>query len=323
MQPAPNGKSVNPPSRSEHSAKQNWTVTRRDVLKASGLILAGYSGKPLSTAVDNNSPPTRMRFGIVTDTHYAKTDNRNDRAYNESAIKLEECVGLMNSKRVVFLAELGDFKDQDDPPVETNTVGYLKTIEGVFRKFKGSRYHVPGNHDVDSISKIAFSQIAKNTNIPARSLYYSFEHGNMHFIVLDANFKADGIDYDRGNFDWKDANIPHPELEWLKKDLASATKPVVAFVHQRLDSDDDYCVRNAVAVRHILQKNKNVLAVFQGHFHPGDYRKIEGIHYYTLMAMVEGTGDRNNAYAIVEVHEDFSMTVTGYRRAFSRILEKA
>ncbi len=69
-----------------------------------------------------------------------------------------------------------------------------------------------------------------------------------------------------------------------------------------------------------MQKNQKVLAVFQGHHHAGDYSLIEGIHYYTLKAMVEGSGAENNAYAIVEIHNDQSITVTGYRRALSRKL---
>jgi len=307
----------------EHSEKAKWIVTRRDVLKAAGLMLAGHSGRPLPAGTENNSPVARMRFGIVADSHYAKTDRRNNRYYRESATKMAECVGLMNVEKVVFLAELGDFKDQDDPAVERNTVDYLKTIEGVFQKFKGNRYHILGNHDMDSISKNTFLETVKNTHVRVRSSYYSFEHNSMHFIVLDANFRADGTDYDSGNFDWTDANIPRHQLEWLRKDLASTSKSVVVFVHQRLDGEDDYCVRNAVEVRHILEKNNNVLAVFQGHHHSGHCSQIEGIHYYALTAMVEGSGEQNNAYAVVEVHQDDTITVTGYRRAFNIKLEKA
>ena len=89
---------------------------------------------------------------------------------------------------------------------------------------------------------------------------------------------------------------------------------MIAFVHQQLDGEGSHCVKNAAAVRQILQENKSVLAVFQGHNHAGHYSAIEGIHYYTSKAMVEGSGSSNNAYAIVEVHEDSGIVVTGYRR---------
>jgi hypothetical protein len=35
----------------------------------------------------------------------------------------------MNAERVDFLVELGDFKDQDKPPAEQNTLSYLQAAE--------------------------------------------------------------------------------------------------------------------------------------------------------------------------------------------------
>jgi len=37
--------------------------------------------------------------------------------------------------------------------------------------------------------------------------------------------------------------------------------------------------------------------------------------------MVEGSGEQNNAYAVVDVYEDNSMTVSGYRKAESKTLK--
>ena len=44
---------------------------------------------------------------------------------------------------------------------------------------------------------------------------------------------------------------------------------------------------------------------------------MNGIHYYTLRAIIEGSGEANNAYAVVEVGANLDITVTGYRRAVS------
>ena len=54
-----------------------------------------------------------------------------------------------------------------------------------------------------------------------------------------------------------------------------------------------------------------------GHDHPGGHSEIDGVHYYTLVAMVEGSGVDNSGYAIVEVGAD-GIEITGYRRAESR-----
>lgn len=292
-------------------------VARRHFLKASVLVIAGLSVllSPLRAFADESE--SKISFGIVTDAHYADKPG-GGRVYRESLAKMKECTTLMNEKKVDFLIELGDFKDQGSPATEQSTLEYLTAIEKVFARFDGPRYHVLGNHDMDSISKQQFLECVENTEIDKDATYYSFDSKGVHFVVLDACFTSSGEPYDHGKFGWKDANIPPIEIEWLKKDLASTSKPVIVFIHQQLDGEGAHYVNNAAEVRQILQQDKGVLAVLQGHNHGGPYSHIEGIHYYTLKAMVEGSGEENNSYAIVNVHTDNSITVTGYRKADSR-----
>jgi len=247
----------------------------------------------------------------VTDAHYADTEARGGRTYRDGLKLMRECVETMNQEKVDFLIELGDFKDQDNPPVGARTLDYLKTIEAEFAKFRGPRYHVLGNHDIDSLSKKAFLETVENTGIPKEKSYYAFLHKGVQCIVLDANFKREGTPYDNGNFDWTDANIPPEELEWLKKTLAEHDGKSMVFVHQRLDNDGAaICVRNAAEVRKVLSESKKVVAVFSGHDHPGAKRTIEGIHYYTIRWLTSG-------YAIVEMSSEGNLTVRGFRRVTS------
>ncbi len=286
-------------------------------MKALGASVAGLALTPFSCALQSSPGTARrpVRFGIVADCHYADAEPRGSRFYRHSADKLAECVALMNERRPDFLIELGDFKDQGSPPVEERTLDYLQTIEGVFSRFDGPRYHVLGNHDMDSISKTQFLNNVENTGIRPDRSYYSFDCAGLHFVVLDANYRADGADYDHGNFNWTDANIRPAELDWLKRDLERAPGPAIVFIHQLLDGAGPVYVKNAESVRRILEQCGKVPAVFQGHHHEGSYRLINGIHYYTLRAMVEGPGPENNSYAIVEVLPDGGITITGYQRA--------
>ena len=314
-------KDKNPNTHSPDNA--DWIVTRRTFLKGSGFVIAGLSaGIPLAHAISIDGI-AKLTFGIVTDTHYADTDPNGSRNYRESIVKMAEFVKLMNDKKVDFIIELGDLKDQGKPVTEESTLKYLDAIEKVYGQFNGPRYHVLGNHDVDSISKEQFLARVENTGIAKGSTHYSFDLKGIHFIVLDANYIADGSNYDHGNFDWTDANVPIEQLNWFKKDLASSTRPVITFVHQQLDVTSSTGVKNGPKVRQVLQDSKKVLAVFQGHHHAGHYSYIEGIHYYTLKGMVEGSGVKNNSYAIVEVYDDNSIVVTGYRRALSKEMKKA
>jgi hypothetical protein len=214
-------------------------------------------------------------------------------------------------------------KDQDGPPVEDKTLTYLRKIEGVFQQFQGPTYHVLGNHDVDSLSKQQFLSCVENTGIDPTRSYYSFDVKDLHCVVLDANYRADGRDYDHGNFSWTTARVAAREIDWLRQDLASCNRPAVAFVHQLIGGTGPVSVNNAAQVRRVLESSGRVLAVFQGHHHEGAYVRINSIHYYTLKAVVEGHGDENNSYAIVEVHPNGSLIVTGYRKAVSRGLAHA
>jgi len=297
-----------------------WIITRREFLKVSSSVIAGLSVDPHFAFGREKGAKIRSTFGIVADSHYADTEHRGSRYFRETIPKMQECVALMNQLEVDFLVELGDFKDQDRPPDKQNTLLYLETIERLFQQFSGPRYHVLGNHDLDSLSKAEFLNAVDNTGIPPHSSYYAFDLQGMHFIVLDANFKSDGSSYENGNFKWHDTNIPARQIEWLKADLKSTPKPVIAFVHQQLDCEGDLCVNNAKEVRSILERSGKTLAVFQGHNHRGHYSRLAGIHYYTLKAMVEGSGSHNNAYAVVEIHEDGTISITGYRKAISKQL---
>jgi predicted phosphohydrolase len=309
----------------EHRINHRGCMSRRQFVKsvlAAAVTPALWS---LSCAGNRTRPEHRapLRFGIVTDCHYADIDPASGRFYRQSIDKLATCVTEMNAQHVDFLIELGDLKDQDRQPVEQKSLGYLERIEAVFQKFSGPKYHALGNHDVDSLSKAQVLARIRNTGVEPNRAYYSFDVKGVHLIVLDANYKSDGADYDHGNFTWSDANIPAAELEWLKQDLAAAKGPTVVFVHQLLDGTRQETIKNAAQVRPVLEGSGKVLASFQGHLHSGAYSQIAGIHYYTLPAVVEGDGPKNNSYAIVEVHPDDTLTVTGYCKALTRELGRA
>lgn len=279
-------------------------MTRRVFLAASGtaLVMSGCGSGPVP-----GSPSTR--FGLFTDAHYADRDPANNRYYRDSADKIARCVNGFNEGSLDFAIELGDFKDQDATPTEERTIAYLRHAEGLFKQFKGPRYHVLGNHDMDGISKAQFQAEIENTGIEASRTFYAFDTPVMRGIVLDACFTSEGKDYERGQFDWKDANIPKPQLAWLESTLNEGVKPAVVFCHQRLDGEGDLFVKNASDVRAVLEKSGKVRAVFQGHDHRGARETINGILYLTLQGMVEGPGPANVPSAVVEIHATGDMKV--------------
>ena len=295
-----------------------WKIARRDFLRCSALTLTGLLAGGLPACRTGTTGPRRtLRVGMLTDLHYADREAAGTRFYRESLPKAREAVERLRTERVELLAVLGDLKDMAKGEPETRTLAHLVAIEAEIRRFGGPTCHVLGNHDMDNISKAQALAALTNTGIAPDRSYYAFSRGGVRFVVLDACFRADGVAYDRGNFDWRDTFVPPAELAWLETELRAAREPVIVLAHQRLDAEGDAYVKNSPAVRATLEASGKVLAVFQGHDHAGGQRQVNGIHYSTLKAVVEGSGAENNAYALVEVHPSLDITVTGYRRAVS------
>ena len=97
-----------------------------------------------------------MRFGLLTDSHYADREPVGTRFYRDSIPKMQEAIEELNSQNLDFIIHLGDFKDQDTEANPEDTLRYLKTIENEFQGFMGATYHALGNHEVDSIRKEVF-----------------------------------------------------------------------------------------------------------------------------------------------------------------------
>ncbi|TWT32166.1 Calcineurin-like phosphoesterase superfamily domain protein [Thalassoglobus neptunius] len=278
---------------------------RRAFLKHGTLVLTTASLRPQLLIADEKAPP--LRVGLITDLHYADKAPAGTRHYRETLPKLEEAGQKFTQNQPSFLVELGDLIDAaDSVAVEQN---YLKTINRKFSAISKDRHYVLGNHCVDTLKKEEFL-----AGVEQEKSYYSFERGGVHFVLLDSCFRSDGEPYGRKNFQWTDANIPAAELELLESDLKATDRPVVVFAHQRLDVNNNHGVKNNAEVRQVLAGSGNVLAVFQGHSHKNDLKEIDGIHYCTLVAMVEGEGIENNGYSLLDIEPNGTIRLTGFRK---------
>ena len=288
----------------------NFMSTRRAFIHQGSLYLAGLSTSRVLAA--ETEAKALLRVGLMTDLHYADKEPTKTRFYREALGKLDEAVAFMNREKPDSVIELGDFIDQA-PSVEQE-LEWLKTMEQHYAKLAMPRHYVLGNHCVGTLTKAEFSAHTS----AALSGYSSFEQNGIRFILLDACFREDGTAYGRSNFHWKDCHIPAQEINWLKDELARATGPVIVMAHQRLDMDAAHAVKNAAQVRAILEASKKVLAVFQGHSHKNDLQQINGIPYCTLVAMIEGSGEENNGYTLLDVLPDSSLRLNGFRKQTSR-----
>jgi len=137
-----------------------------------------------------------------------------------------------------FVVVLGDFVKGDTHP---DLLGQAwEEFERVIRRLRMPYYLVVGNHDVQCRSG---ERVFRERFGPT---YYSFDHGNSHFIVLNSEDMSEG------------------QLEWLREDLRdSSAEHIFLFVHRPLwESDGDWNRRI-----HPLLAGNRVKMVFAGHNH--------------------------------------------------------
>jgi len=281
---------------------------RRAFLKSGVLTLTCAGVDPLSVRAEPQQ--SALTVGLVTDLHYADKPAAGSRYYRETLDKLAEASELLQQRSPQFIVELGDLVDAADS-VKTE-LGYLTRVNQVFATAGKQRYYVLGNHCVHTLTKQEFLD-----GVEQPKSYFSFDKGDFHFVVLDACFRSDEQPYGRQNFEWTDANIPKSEIAWLKADLKHTNKKTIVFAHQRLDVNNHYGIRNATEIRQLLETSTNVLAVLQGHSHKNDYTEINGIHYCTLSAMIEGSGLENSGYAVMQISDNGTLRIEGFRKQSS------
>ena len=130
---------------------------------ASLAMMAGFS----ACRTTKEKP---VRFAIASDFHAPDIPDGEHR--------VATFIKAANDEKVDFIIELGDFCRLDSAS---------QVYRDLWNSFPGDKYHVIGNHDMDRYS---FEEYTQGMNMPAR--YYSFDHGDFHFIVLDGNNLFDG-----------------------------------------------------------------------------------------------------------------------------------
>ncbi|QDS95702.1 3',5'-cyclic adenosine monophosphate phosphodiesterase CpdA [Roseimaritima multifibrata] len=282
------------------------TNGRRAFVKDGVLLLTAMSlgNQALSAPLAKRES---VKIGLITDLHYADKPPGGSRHYRDTPAKLAQAGIEFQKEKPNFVVELGDLIDAASSVKTEQT--YLRKINAEFSQVCPERYYVLGNHCVDTLHKEEFL-----SEVEQPKSFYSFDRGGYHFVVLDSCFRSDGQPYGRKNFTWTDANIPAEELEWLTADLEANSKPTIVFAHQRLDVSNNHGVKNCPEVRKVLEKSGLVEAVFQGHSHQNDLNEINGIHYCTMVAMVEGAGIDNNGFSLLNLNADGTIHLKGFHK---------
>ncbi len=277
----------------------------------------------------NSSAPV-LRFGIIADPQYAPAEPNLTlgRYYANSLGKLGQAVERLNAEDLDFVLTLGDIIDRD-----------FDSFDDILPVYAGLRHEclfLPGNHDF-AVSADKLPAIHEKLAMPAP--YYDFVRKGWRIVVIEGNeislfapplgdprraLAAERLDALKragaANAQIWNAGVSEAQLAWLsgRLELAEAAgERVIVMGHYSLYPHNDHNLWDAEAVAGLLSRSPAVAAYFCGHNHAGNYGELDGTHFVNFTGMVDT--ERENAFAVVEVHAD-RLEIVGFGREPSRTL---
>ena len=210
--------------------------------------------------------PESFNFIQVTDIHITR----------QAVPAVEEFVARANELAPDFLISTGDLVM--DVCYFTNLSDTLEEVDGVFDIYREAMaglgsplLEVIGNHDCACALPQELPEYYKGEYQKIFGpLWYSFDYGGWHFIVLDGNAP------EPPPHNW----LNEEELEWLRRDLSfqSRDRPILLFSHQPL-----FFCRNYEKLLRIVE-GYNIMAALAGHEH-ATYTRLAGLTHIVTGAL--------------------------------------
>jgi Calcineurin-like phosphoesterase len=226
---------------------------RRDFLR-----LAGFGGVVMASALPgcaNLGAPglgtKDFSFVQLSDLHWGYGNPKVNPEPRQALLRAIAAVNALEQQPdfVVFTGDLT--QTTDDPRLRRARLREVKEITAGL-KVPNVRFFA-GEHDAALDRGEAYLEVFGG------ALNYTFEHGGVHFIVLD-------------NISQPAPILGEAQIEWLKNDLAKQPNkeaPIVVLTHRPLFALQpawDWATRDGAAAIELLSGHKNV-TVFYGHIH--------------------------------------------------------
>ncbi|WP_346854273.1 metallophosphoesterase [uncultured Draconibacterium sp.] len=246
-----------------------------------GIISFGFQGeKETQTPKKNDS----FSFVFMTDIHLTRE--------REATVGFLQAIDTINKIAPDFALTGGDnIMDALEVSYEGGDSAYTLFDEYI-KNLEMPLYSTMGNHEVFGLyekSGVSPKHKEYGKNMYENRLakrYYSFDHKNWHFVVLDGI----GFTDDRNYFGYVDEK----QLKWLEKDLKKAgDNPIIVSIHIPLLSIGAQIMQGpteAMGVKEIVTNANEVIdileryntkIVLQGHLHFLEDINYNGIHYIT------------------------------------------
>lgn len=262
--------------------------TRRNFLKGTAALLAAGTLPVSLVEVAFAKKSKNFTFAYISDSHIQQIKGTKFvRNWDRGLIRAVAETNLMDPKPdfVVYggdLAQLGT-KAELDHGLE------------ILSALKHKKYFVIGEHDY-------YLDLGEYWQKQASPLYYSFDHKDVHFVVLNSILTYDEWTHNR----WSSgkermgvmAGLDNPngspfmvgekQRAWLKEDLSKVNKetPLVVLSHsplQKIFKNWNFWTEDAEQVQALL-KPFNKVTVLYGHVHQIQYNQIGNISFHSVMA---------------------------------------
>ncbi len=248
-------------------------------------LIIGFLISCQPTTKKANKTDNNFSFVFMTDIHLAP-----ERHATEGLL---QAIDTINKLAPDFVLTGGDNIMDALGQKESRADSLYTLFETTIKKLKMPVYYTLGNHEVFGLYKE--SGVSPDNKYYGKKMYenklgkryYSFDHKNWHFVVLDGI----GFTEERRYYGVVDS----VQVNWLKHDLANTekSKPVAVCIHIPLVSigtqinrgpteglQKSSVITNAHEIISILEQH-NVKLVLQGHAHFLEDIYYNGIHYIT------------------------------------------
>lgn len=205
---------------------------------------------------------------------------------------LSQALAKANSLNPGWIVNLGDFVDGG---TKKEYAAYQRVLDAA--NLKAPFIMSPGNHDIKNNG----AKYYRNYFGPGS---YSFDHGRIHFIVLDTSMEQ----------------VSSSDYEWLERDLKSSIMPqAVVFTHVPLSDPRRFWRhhlrdrKQAKQLQRLFELNR-VSVVIASHIHGYYDNTVNGVRYLITGgagAPMEVTGGKNHIIAA---------TIKGNKISFNRIV---
>lgn len=235
-----------------------------------------------------------LSFAQISDAHYssAKT-NTSYRLTAESGELLEDAVAQVNeTPGLDFVMFTGDMVNT---PYQKELMQFLKYAN----KLNYPWYAVLGNHDIcvgGFLTKKLYFDIlnSHNKNFHFAKTYYSF--------VPKKGYKVIGLDSIIDTRITANGQIDSEQLKWLDKELSKSKNDIVLiFLHNPLVEpihSESHIVLNSDEVLKVIEKYKNPIAIFSGHYHTTKITQLKNILHVSTPSLVSYP----NSFRIVKIN---------------------